>query len=77
MEFSITLTEEDIKNYPNNYELGTFIKKHYIQYLSLKFDKCLTCGKESSYTDDSPIEDRVGYVEGLGQVCFEPNICQI
>ena len=46
MEFSITLTEEDIKNYPNNYELGTFIKKHYIHYLSSKFEKCSTCGKE-------------------------------
>jgi hypothetical protein len=52
MEFSITLTEEDIKKFPNNYELGTFIKKHYINYLNLKFDRCLTCGKEIINADE-------------------------
>jgi hypothetical protein len=57
MEFKITLTEEDIKNYPNNYELGTFIKKHYIQYLSSKFDKCLTCGKEIINVDEETTEE--------------------
>jgi hypothetical protein len=36
MEFKITITEEDIKKYPNNHELGTYIRKTYNQFLDFK-----------------------------------------
>lgn len=39
-------------------------------------DKCVLCGKESPYTIDTHIDYRVGYVEGVGQGCFQPNKCE-
>jgi hypothetical protein len=72
MEFKITITEEDIRKYPNNYELGAFIRKKYSQYLNVKFDKCISCGLETPYLESTPVGERVGYVEGIGQDCFQP-----
>lgn len=40
-------------------------------------DKCLTCGKESPYTIDTHIDQRIGYIEGAGQHCFQPNWCDL
>lgn len=34
-------------------------------------DKCSFCGKETEYTKDTHIDQRVGYVEGAGQLCKE------
>jgi hypothetical protein len=56
MEFKITLTEEDIKKCPNNYELGAFIRKKYNQHLNLKFDKCMSCGKDIMNMDKTTDE---------------------
>lgn len=39
------------------------------------FDKCVICGKESPYLKSTHIDLRVGYVEGGGQGCFQPNQC--
>lgn len=39
-------------------------------------DKCVLCGKESPYTIDTHIDYRIGYVEGAGQGCFQPNNCE-
>ena len=39
------------------------------------FDKCVICGKESPYLKSTHIDIRVGYVEGGGQGCFQPNNC--
>ena len=39
------------------------------------FDKCVICGKETPYLVSTPIDYRIGYVEGGGQGCFQPNIC--
>jgi hypothetical protein len=39
------------------------------------FDKCVICGKESPYLKSTHIDMRVGYVEGGGQGCFQPNNC--
>lgn len=38
-------------------------------------DKCVICGKESPYSKNTHIDFRIGYVEGAGQNCFQPNIC--
>jgi hypothetical protein len=38
-------------------------------------DKCVICGKESPYTRSTHIDMRIGYVEGGGQGCFQPNKC--
>ena len=76
MGFKLVLTEEDIKNYPNDYELGNYIRTKYYEYSNLKFDKCLECCLESPYTEDTHIDIRDGYIEGAGQFCFQENICK-
>jgi len=39
------------------------------------YDRCVTCGAESPYTQDLHIDFRIGYVEGGGQGCFQPAKC--
>ena len=39
------------------------------------FDKCVICGKETPYLVSTNIHERVGYVEGGGQGCYQPNQC--
>jgi hypothetical protein len=38
-------------------------------------DKCVICGKETPYLRNTHIDYRIGYVEGAGQGCFNPNEC--
>ena len=38
-------------------------------------DKCVICGQESPYLRSTNIYQREGYVEGGGQGCFQPHIC--
>ena len=76
MKFKFTVTDEDIKNYPNDYELGNFIRVKYYEHSNLKFDKCIKCGKESPYTEDTHIDLRHGYTEGIGQGCFQEKNCE-
>lgn len=33
------------------------------------FDKCVICQKETDYTTDVDINDRINYIEGSGQLC--------
>lgn len=76
MGLKITITEEDVNNHPNDYELGHFVRAKIYEYSKLKFDKCLECGLESPYTEDTHIELRRGYIEGAGQFCFQEKICK-
>ena len=32
-------------------------------------DSCVTCDKETSYNIEDCIDKRIGYVEGVGQLC--------
>ncbi len=38
---------------------------------NLEPDICVMCGKETNYARNIPVSDRVGYLEGSGQLCFE------
>lgn len=38
-------------------------------------DRCVICGQESPYLRSTNIHQRTGYVEGGGQGCFQPHIC--
>jgi hypothetical protein len=38
-------------------------------------DKCVICGNESPYPRKTHIDLRIGYVEGSGQGCFQPHVC--
>jgi hypothetical protein len=41
-----------------------------------EYDKCVICGKETPYLVSTNIDYREGYVEGGGQGCYQPNICE-
>ena len=32
-------------------------------------ESCILCGKETQYEFDTHIDNRVGYIEGMGQLC--------
>jgi hypothetical protein len=34
-----------------------------------EYDTCVVCGRETSYKRTTPIDFRVGYIEGAGQTC--------
>jgi hypothetical protein len=34
-----------------------------------EYDKCIICGRETSYKRSTHIDLRVGYIEGAGQTC--------
>lgn len=110
MEITFVISEKEIMDNPNDFELGEYVRKKFwdirntidkgnsdnlyvINYMTeaIKtvelvdisetyvtkngFDKCILCGKESPYRPDDNIDIRFGYVEGTGQTCFQPNIC--
>lgn len=76
MEFNFLITEKEIKQYPNDYELGNYIRKKYHQHSNIKYDTCVECGLESPYTVDTHIDLRVGFIEGAGQGCFQKENCK-
>jgi len=43
--------------------------------MNVEYDNCVICGKVSPYTRSTHIDRRIGYVEGCGQGCFQPNNC--
>ena len=43
---------------------------------SLQYDHCVICGKETPYLRSTHIDLREGYIEGGGQGCHQPNICE-
>ena len=110
MSKSITITQEEILNTPNDFELGEKVRKMYWEqmdevsireyddekfmiiadetglvkgihltkaneYVENGYDKCVVCGRVSPYSTTTNINMRVGYVEGAGQGCFQPNFC--
>ena len=40
------------------------------------YDKCVVCCKVSPYKTTTNIDLRIGYIEGGGQGCFQPQICE-
>lgn len=82
MEISITLSEKEIINLPNDMDLGKYIRRKYNitkdeleRSLDIEYDHCVICGKQSPYTRSTHIDNRIGYIEGGGQGCFQINKC--
>jgi hypothetical protein len=75
---TITINEKEILQNPNNESLGEYVRKKFEHEVFLKnnsYDKCIICGKETPYLKSTHLNDRVGYVEGSGQGCYQPNTC--
>jgi hypothetical protein len=79
MPIEIKITEEEINNTPNDFELGKKIRRRYFEISneSIEYDRCVICGKETQYRKDLDIMYRVGYIEGAGQTCPNPKGCQV
>lgn len=110
MSIEITLTEQEILDHPNFYELGEYVnQKMYHEkefqnqrnsdekfiivadddglvkgiyvppimdyYTEDGYDLCVVCGKKTPYQIQTNIDQRIGYVEGGGQGCFQPTVC--
>jgi hypothetical protein len=82
MEVKVIVTKEEILSMPHDETLGKWVRKQYWKLLEdkirdedVEYDHCVICGKQSPYTRNTPIEDRVNYVDGAGQSCFTPHKC--
>jgi hypothetical protein len=75
---NLLVSEFEILNHPNDQDLGQIIRQKY--WDSIKsidpYDKCVMCGKESPYKMSTHIDNRIGYIEGSGQGCFQPKKCR-
>lgn len=40
------------------------------------YDKCVICGEKTPFKIGQHINERIGYVEGVGQACFQPKVCK-
>ena len=120
MSININLTEKEILDTPNDYDLGEKVRIKYWEEKSkhsrvpknaaemmvtgnsdiiesipsddeisewditlmdgledeeFEIDKCVICGMDTPYLKSTHIDLRIGYVEGGGQGCFQPNNC--
>ena len=53
--------------------------KYYVKVINMGTDereveKCISCGKDTIYMIDTPIDMRDNYVEGGGQLCTQCHI---
>jgi hypothetical protein len=48
---------------------GTIAASDSLNVSNTKYDLCVMCGKETIYEKSCPVAERVGYVEGGGQLC--------
>jgi len=69
--------EDDAKYIIITDETGLTKGIHISDYMDIKYDKCSMCGKTSNYTKNTHIDLRIGYVEGVGQTCFQPEVCKV
>lgn len=86
MGLKITFSEEEINAHPNDAELGELLRdrlREEIKRLNMtemnqdlfEKDKCVICGKETPYPKYTHIYNRIGYLEGAGQGCYQPTVC--
>jgi hypothetical protein len=82
MNIKVTVTETEILNITNDDELGRWVRKEFwrladnkLYESDVEYDHCVICGKQSPYTRNTHIDERIGYIEGGGQGCFSPNKC--
>lgn len=72
----ITINEKEILKTPNDAELGAMIREKYFDIKTrLSNDICVECGKITPYLYTDHIDRRIGYIEGAGQACFQPQKC--
>ena len=73
----MNITEKEILERPNDYELGSYVRNRLYEEQLNELDVCVLCGKKSPYKRTTHIDERIGYVEGVGQGCFQPKSCNV
>ena len=68
-------TKEVEYDYLAGYDHLACVLKQELKLNPDSYDKCVICGKETPYLVSTHIDHRIGYVEGGGQGCYQPNIC--
>lgn len=74
MEKFVKITEKEILDTPNYYKLGELVAKKYWEQAD-HFDICVLCGEKTPYSVSTHIDHRIGYIEGAGQACYQPDKC--
>lgn len=80
MSIQFIITEEEINETPNDFELGRKIRSRYYKMCNNfvsndGYDLCVICGKKTPYKTTDHIDYRIGYVEGVGQTCPSTDEC--
>ena len=77
MDIKVTVTEREVLDTPNDSSLAELVREKYWNQRNKEknFDTCVICGKESPYTRETHIDERIGYIEGAGQGCFRQPKC--
>mgnify|MGYP006270654727 FL=1 len=74
--WTCSICGESTQNVDYDYLIGyDHLACHLKQDRDVEFDHCVICGKRSPYTRNTHIDQRIGYVEGGGQGCFQPIQC--
>lgn len=92
MSEKIKISEREILDYPNDAQLGAYVRNKFSTFKEYgllgdsldmgqipdydSYDKCVICGKKSPYKISTHIDQRIGYIEGVGQTCFSPKECE-
>lgn len=91
MSLKIKISEKEILDNPNDAVLGSHVrtkylihKKHTQEDNSLSMgqipddepERCLICGEFTPYLKSTHIDMRYGFVEGVGQGCYNPIRCE-
>jgi hypothetical protein len=79
MERKIIIYENEIKKFSNDYELGAYVRGRFYEseepskiYKDINsMDSCVVCGITTPYNKSKSIEQRYGYIEGVGQLCLD------
>ena len=73
---TLLLSELEIRSLPNNTDLGIYVRQKMTNQKAESYDACVLCGKASPYKRSTHIDCRIGYLEGAGQGCWQPKVCQ-
>ena len=103
MEIKVTITEKEIRDTPNYYNLGKLVMEKYwgaqrnqegpkfddetflldidedglvrsiIRPTEEEYEICSVCREKTEYVKSTNVDMRIGYIEGVGQLCFKCN----
>lgn len=76
-EMMVTTNNDIIESIPSDDEISEWdvTLMDGLEDENYEYDHCVICGMETPYLRSTHIDLRIGHIEGGGQGCFKPNIC--